>query len=273
MNKSGIMSCIDQIPYDSVNIMRTLAEESIRALGREKWNEIVGGIEVPADDMPDERRVRAMRAFLRRYDERVAPEVSRHIFCRVKHGLKHRDFTWAREKFLQYNDIDAFCAAMRRETIDGFVQSARDGSHYHGQPVDAAVLQFVIDQPHLLYGARDGKPDRRRRDSMPNAAVPGGNRPAKEAVLRLPLPVCQSVHPPKGGRRLKNAVPLQPRPYEGVLGSGPGRRAFRGSRKLGPGRGAALPLHHRSAGRGHGPVCARLRSAARAARASCEIES
>ncbi len=156
MNEPGIMSCIDQIPYDSVNIMQTLGEESICALGRETWNRIVGGIEVPADDMPDERRVRAMRAFLRRYDERVAPGVSRRIFCRVKHGLKHRDFTWAREKFLQYNDIDAFCAAMRRETIAGFTRSAVDGSHYHGQPVDAAVLRFVIDQPHLLYGARDG---------------------------------------------------------------------------------------------------------------------
>lgn len=156
MSKSGIMSCIDQIPYDKVNIMKTLEEESIKTLGQDQWDEIVSGIEVPADDMGSEKLNDAMRVFLRRYDDRVPPEVSRNIFCRVKHGLKHSDFAWAREKFLQYNDIDAFCAAMRRETIEGFTQSAKDGSYFHGQPVDNDVLQFVIDQPYLLYGARDG---------------------------------------------------------------------------------------------------------------------
>lgn len=156
MKKSDIMSCINLIPYDRVNIMKTLEEESQKALGMEKWREIVSGIEVPADDMQEEKLSRLMRVFMKRYDEKVPPAVSRAIFCRVKHGLKHGDFTWAREKFLEYRDIDAFCAAMRRETIEGFTRSARAGSEFHGQPVDEEVLRFVIDQPYLLYGAREG---------------------------------------------------------------------------------------------------------------------
>jgi len=156
MDEPNIMSCIHQIPYDKVNIMKTLEEESIKALGQDNWNEIVSGIEVPADDMEPEKLSNVMRVFLRRYDRCVPFEISRTIFCRVKHGLKHSDFVWAREKFEQYNDIDKFCAAMRRETIDGFMNSAKNGSWYHGQPVDDSVLRFVIDQPNLLYGARSG---------------------------------------------------------------------------------------------------------------------
>jgi len=157
MNESSIMSCIDLIPYDRVNIMKTLEEESIRELGLRKWNEIISGLEVPSDDMEEERASRVMRAFLKSYDEKMPSQVTRAIFRRVKHGLTHGDFTWAREKFLQYCDIDAFCAAMRRETIEGFTKSAQKGSRFHGQPVDDDVLRFVMEQPYLLYGAREGR--------------------------------------------------------------------------------------------------------------------
>ncbi|HWQ58146.1 MAG TPA: GNAT family N-acetyltransferase [Clostridia bacterium] len=157
LNGSDIMSCISLIPYDRVNVMKTLEEESIRALGIEKWREIVSGIEVPADSMREEHLSRLMRTFMKRYDEKVPGPVAQAIFCRVKHGLKHGDFAWAREKFLQYRDIDAFCAAMRRETLEGFAKSAREGSQFHGQPVDDGVLRFVMEQPYLLYGAREGK--------------------------------------------------------------------------------------------------------------------
>ena len=143
MSESNIMSCLDQIPYDKLNIIKTLEEESIKTLGQEKWNDIISGIEVPFDDMEHEKLNIAMRVFLKRYNERVSFEVSQNIFCQVKHGLKHGDFTWARDKFLQYNDIDAFCAAMRRETIEGFTQSAKDGSYFAIYLPDEIIIQYV----------------------------------------------------------------------------------------------------------------------------------
>ena len=40
MSKSEIMSGVDLIPYDQINIMETLREEAIQALGQERWDVI-----------------------------------------------------------------------------------------------------------------------------------------------------------------------------------------------------------------------------------------
>lgn len=154
MSKLDIMSGINQIPYDNVNIMETLKKEAVKTLGQEKWNEITDNIEVPADSMKSEHLNHVTRELLKRFDSLVDSQICKSIFCNVKHGLKHSDFLWAREKFLQYNDIDAFCSAMRREYIDGFNRAALSGELFHGQPIDEPVLQFVKEQPYLLYGAR-----------------------------------------------------------------------------------------------------------------------
>lgn len=154
MRKIGIMSGIDQIPYDKVNIIETLREEAVKTLGQEKWDEIKANIEMPADNMDAETLYHLIREMLKRFDTMVDPRTCKDIFCNVKHGLKHSDFIWAREKFLQYNDIDAFCLAMRRENIDGFTHAMKYGELFHGQPIDESVLRFIKEQPHLLYGGR-----------------------------------------------------------------------------------------------------------------------
>ncbi len=38
MSETSIMSGINQIPYDKVNVMETLKEEAIKTLGQEKWD-------------------------------------------------------------------------------------------------------------------------------------------------------------------------------------------------------------------------------------------
>lgn len=165
MSRPEVMSGIDLIPYDRVNIMETLKVEAIKTLGREKWDAMTAGIELPADDMQPEHLSHLTRELLKRFDRMVEPHISRGILCRVKHGLKHSDFVWARQRFLHYNDIDAFCSAMRRETLAGFARTVEIGGCFHGQPVDDSVLQFVREQPFLLYGARD-------RDTIVAVAIP-----------------------------------------------------------------------------------------------------
>lgn len=95
------------------------------------------------------------RDFIKRFDNIVDSQTCKSIFCNVKHGLKRSDFLWARESFLHCNDIDAFCSAMQKENLEGFTHAAKSGAFYHGQPIDESVLQFVKEQPHLLYGARE----------------------------------------------------------------------------------------------------------------------
>ncbi len=154
MNKDGIMTCINQIPYDKVNVMETLNEEAIKVLGQETWGKITKNIEMPADHMELIRLNYLTRELMIQIDQMVNPQTAKQILCNTRHGLKHSHFSWARERFLEYNDIDIFCSVMRKETIEGFTEAAESGSYYHGQPVDDSVLQFVIDQPFLLYGAR-----------------------------------------------------------------------------------------------------------------------
>ena len=149
------MSGIVHIPYDRVNVMETLKEEAVRALGEKRWREMTGGLKLPADDMEPELRNHLTRGLLERFDALLDSQTSKSILCNVRHGLCHSDFWWAREKFLEYNDLDAFCQAMRNETLEAFERASKTGEFYHGQPVDASVLQFVRDQPHLLYGARE----------------------------------------------------------------------------------------------------------------------
>lgn len=154
MLKEEIMAGIVHIPYDKVNVMETLKEEAVRVLGEEKWREMTEDMKLPADGMEPELRNHLTRELLERFDTLVDSQTSKSIFCNVKHGLRHSDFWWAREKYLEYNDIDAFCSAMRNETLDAFARASKSGEFYHGQPVNASVLQFVKEQPHLLYGAR-----------------------------------------------------------------------------------------------------------------------
>lgn len=97
MSKLDIMSGIDQIPYDNVNIMETLKEEAVKTLGQEKWNEITANIEVPADNMESEQLNHLTRELLKRFDSLIDSQTCKSIFCNVKHGLKHSDFLWARE--------------------------------------------------------------------------------------------------------------------------------------------------------------------------------
>ena len=155
MSDVGIMSEINQVPYDEINVMNTLKDEFIKELGRDAWEEIAANIEIPADNMEINHLNKVMREFMKHFERSVDSQKCKEILCNVRHGLEKSNFTWAREKFLQYNDIDAFCSAMQRENMEGFTSAARSGEFFHGQPIDDSVLQFVKEQPYLLYGARD----------------------------------------------------------------------------------------------------------------------
>ncbi len=155
MSDVEIMSGTNQLPYDEINVMDTLKKEFIKELGKDTWDELAANVEIPADNMEANHLNQVMREFMIHFERSVNSQKCREILCNVKHGLKKSDFSWAREKFLQYNDIDAFCSAMQRENLDGFTKAAKTGEFFHGQPIDDSVLQFVQEQPYILYGARD----------------------------------------------------------------------------------------------------------------------
>lgn len=155
MKNIEIMSGIKNIPYDKVNVIKTLQEETIRMAGQKKWDEITAGIEIPDDDTEAEHLSHVTRKMMNRYDDNMDAQMLKHLFCNVKHGLKHSDFMWARKQYLLCQDIDHFCSIMRDENIAAFNHAAKTGDSFHGQPVDEAVVQFVIDHPQLLYGIRE----------------------------------------------------------------------------------------------------------------------
>lgn len=81
MSKSIIMSGVNQIPYDKVNIMNTLKEETVKTLGQEKWDEITANIEVPADNMESEHLNHVTRELLKSFDNMVDSQITKSIFC------------------------------------------------------------------------------------------------------------------------------------------------------------------------------------------------
>ena len=97
-----------------------------------------------------------MRILMQRLDAMADAAQAKAILTRVRHGLTRSQFGWARERFAQYDDIDAFNAACRAEQTALFTRLRDTGESFYGQPVDARVLAFVIDQPAMLAPVREG---------------------------------------------------------------------------------------------------------------------
>jgi hypothetical protein len=68
----------------------------------------------------------------------------------VRHGLKHDQFAWAREKFLRYNNIDDFLKASLDEAIQEFTNYRDTRKLFYGQPITFEVLEFLLKNQDIL---------------------------------------------------------------------------------------------------------------------------
>jgi len=145
-----------QVNYTENNLVRIIGNEITRQLGAAAWGDLTAGLTVPDADAPPEQLCRFTRRVMQRFDRLASPAAAKGILTQARHGLKHADFAWARERFLQYNDIDRFAAVTRQEYLDELTRVRDSGELFYGQPIDDAVLAFFASQPYLFYGAREG---------------------------------------------------------------------------------------------------------------------
>lgn len=125
-------------------------------MGEERYEKFKRGVTIPCEQMENMQRNCVMRDFVRAVENECGAELAQKIFAGVCHGLKPSDLPWAREHFLLYNNIDAFCDQMLKENTAIFKKAYETGEWVHGQEIDKDVLDFILLHPELLYGKREG---------------------------------------------------------------------------------------------------------------------
>lgn len=145
------------IEYRDEIIMDTLKNEVYAKLGEQAWAILTNGIGVPDIDNEYKCGCKTMREFMRRFDSMTDTETAKVILTNVRHGLKHSQFDWAREKFAEsgYN-IDTFIENKYKEDVEYFTHLRDTGGDFYGQPIAKEVYDFIFEQGILTDKARKG---------------------------------------------------------------------------------------------------------------------
>lgn len=146
----------ETIDYDDSIIMDILKSEVCEKLGGEAWNTLTAGIGTPDINNEAKCGCRTMREFMKRFDNMTDKAMAIDILTHVRHGLKRSQFSWAKEKFAKYNNIDEFNTVCLDEQIEAFTKMRDVGESFYGQEINDEVLQLVISQPGILQSVRKG---------------------------------------------------------------------------------------------------------------------
>ncbi len=146
----------ETIIYDDSIIMDTLKREVCEKLGDDVWNTLTSGIGTPDIHNEAKCECHTMREFMKRLDNIADTATAKNILTHVRHGLKHSQFTWAKEKFEKYNNIDNYISECLDEEIKAFTKLRDNGESFYGQIINNDVLDFILSQPGILTPVRKG---------------------------------------------------------------------------------------------------------------------
>lgn len=136
--------------------INTFKREICVALGEAFWNELVEGIELPDIDNEYNCQCQNMQVFMRRLEERADAETVKQILYKVRHGLHPSQSAWAREKFLQVDDLDKFLQICHDNEISHFIELNREKKDFYGDEITDGVLEFIKSNPAMLAPVRKG---------------------------------------------------------------------------------------------------------------------
>lgn len=146
----------ETIEYNDSVIMDIFKREVGARLGEEGWEHLTEGIGTPDIRNEAQSGCHTMREFMKRFDEMTDERMAKAILTHVRHGLKPSDFSWAKESFAEYNNIDDFIRACRDEEVVKFTRLRDTGETFYGQVINDEVLEFVLHQPGMLAAERRG---------------------------------------------------------------------------------------------------------------------
>lgn len=144
------------IEYSGKFGIGTFKYEIINELGDGVWEELIKDIDIPDIDTEASYKCKNMAMFMERFEKIIDKQMAKKILSRVRHGLKPSQCAWAREKFLKYNDLDAFINDSVKEGIADFEKLYSEAKDFYGQPITKEVLDFIRQNPGMLSGVRDG---------------------------------------------------------------------------------------------------------------------
>lgn len=134
----------------------TFKREICRALGEAVWNKIVDGISLPDIETECKCQCRNMQIFIKRLEENADAEVIKEILYKVRHGLHPSQSEWAREKFLEINDLDKFLQICHDNEMSHFIELNREKRDFYGDEITDDVLEFIKNNPTMLAPVRKG---------------------------------------------------------------------------------------------------------------------
>jgi hypothetical protein len=137
--------------------MYTLKSEVLTKMGSHTWDTLTDGIGVPDINSESKCDCSTMREFMRRFDGMTDTATAKKILTRVRHGLKHSQFDWAREKFDKCgNNIDTFIKNNYLEDVETFTRLRDTGGDFYGQSITSEVFDFIFKAGILTDAARKG---------------------------------------------------------------------------------------------------------------------
>lgn len=102
---------------DDTCVINRMQEEVDSVLGRGTWETLTRSHPLDAD-MDGLQKSSSTYHILQGIDNQTDEEKRNKIFSNIRHGLTKKHFTWARERFLAYNDIDLFAEAVMQESLE-----------------------------------------------------------------------------------------------------------------------------------------------------------
>lgn len=147
----------DIIEYKNELIMDTLKSEVCSKIGEQAWDRLTDGIGVPDFHNEFKCGCKNMRELMRRFDNMTDTATAKAILTHVRHGLKHSQFDWAREKFARCgSNIDAFIKNNYKEDVESFTRLRDTGEDFYGQIITSEVYDFLFREGILTDNVRKG---------------------------------------------------------------------------------------------------------------------
>lgn len=145
-----------KIEYDEKFGMNNFRSEICAALGDSFWETLTDGLTLPDIETEGTCQCRNMCAFMCRFEGMADKETVKSILCKVRHGLRPSQSSWAREEFLQIGDLDAFLKKHYDAELKNFIKLNNENRDFYGQEITDEVLEFIKRNPAMLTPVRKG---------------------------------------------------------------------------------------------------------------------
>lgn len=185
--KSGI-----QMKVSGIN---TFKREICGELGEEFWNKLTEDLILP--DMETEAQCQCcnMKAFMEKFDSMTDPETINRILARERHGVTPSQSAWARVEFLKVGDLDKFLEGHLQKELAAFEKMNAEGKDFYGEEITDDVIWIYQTESHDTGAGTKRKEVVHAGFPCEHEGISERFRGAHEALLCLPLSVCEGIHP------------------------------------------------------------------------------